>query len=384
MKNNIFNILKKELREVFRDKKSISMMLIIPFMIPLLVIGMSALFDSQVNVDEEQYNKIGFTYELSEAEISILDEMNIDYTVGTEDKIVDKYDSGEIYLYITKEGRIYNINYDDGNDYSSLAATLAEGYLTTYKTYLQTEYLYNHDVDPGEVTNIIQINFAATEEQDNFFSNYITVYAFMFIIMAITVSATYPSTDATAGEKERGTLETLLTFPIKSKDIIIGKLLSVTTTSIITGALSLLLAIISLAIANKNFVIYEGLNIVPNATCIIISIIIIILYSLFISGLCLAIASKSKSFKEAQSALTPLTFISFFPSMVAFMVNVETSTVLSIVPFLNFTLIFTDINAGNINIVNIIAMIISTLIYISVIIFLIVKQYKSEEVLFKY
>ena len=43
--------------------------------------------------------------------------------------------------------------------------------------------------------------------------------------MAITVSATYPSTDSTAGEKERGTLETLLTFPIRSKDIIVGKFL---------------------------------------------------------------------------------------------------------------------------------------------------------------
>ena len=48
----------------------------------------------------------------------------------------------------------------------------------------------------------------------------INISAFVFIIMAITVSATYPATDTTAGERERGTLETLLTFPIKSRDII--------------------------------------------------------------------------------------------------------------------------------------------------------------------
>ena len=53
-------------------------------------------------------------------------------------------------------------------------------------------------------------------------------------MMAITVSATYPATDTTAGERERGTLETLLTFPIKSKDIIVGKFLGVTVSSIIT------------------------------------------------------------------------------------------------------------------------------------------------------
>ena len=66
MKNNLFNMLKKELREMFRDKKSLSMMLIIPLMIPLLVIGMSALFESQVNKSVDEYNKIGFSYERSE------------------------------------------------------------------------------------------------------------------------------------------------------------------------------------------------------------------------------------------------------------------------------------------------------------------------------
>ena len=60
-------------------------------------------------------------------------------------------------------------------------------------------------------------------EQDTYFADYIKNYAFLFIMMAITVSATYPATDTTAGERERGTLETLLTFPIKSKDIIVGK-----------------------------------------------------------------------------------------------------------------------------------------------------------------
>ena len=49
MKNNVFNILKKELRETFRDKKSLTMMLIIPIMIPLLVIGISALSQRLIN-----------------------------------------------------------------------------------------------------------------------------------------------------------------------------------------------------------------------------------------------------------------------------------------------------------------------------------------------
>ena len=67
-KNNLWNMLKKELREMFRDKKSLAMMLVIPIFIPLLVIGMSALFDAQMNKDISEYNKIGFAYEITEEE----------------------------------------------------------------------------------------------------------------------------------------------------------------------------------------------------------------------------------------------------------------------------------------------------------------------------
>ena len=76
--NNILNILKKELKELFRDKKSLTMMLIIPIFIPLVVIGFSALFDSEQNVDINEYNKIGFNYELSEDEKNIADSMQIE------------------------------------------------------------------------------------------------------------------------------------------------------------------------------------------------------------------------------------------------------------------------------------------------------------------
>ena len=218
--------------------------------------------------------------------------------------------------------------------------------------------------------------------EDNFFSSYVINYAFLFIIMAITVSATYPATDATAGEKERGTLETLLTFPIKSRDIIIGKFLSVTLSSIITGMLSLLLAIISLKIANNMFTIYEGVNLMLPLSSLIFAIVVIIAYSFLISGLCIAIASKSATFKEAQSALTPLTFISFFPGMIAFMIGITTTNLYACIPFLNYTLIFTDITSGNINYIHIFLMLLSTMIIIAVILKIIIKQYKSERVLF--
>lgn len=380
MKSNILNILKKELREMFRDKKSLSMMLIIPFMIPLIVIGMSALFEAQMNKPIEEYNKIGFAYDTTEVEKNIISEIGIDSTYDNLENLKEKYDNGEIDLYITKENNKYIIN-GENNDTTTFASSLVETYISTYKEYLQNEYLTNNQINSNEVINIITLERNIIEK-DNFYANYITVYAFLFIIMAITVSATYPATDSTAGEKERGTLETLLTFPIKSKDIIIGKFLSVTLSSIITGLLSLILAAISLIISGNMFKIYEGVNMMLSPISLVYSIIVIVAYSLLISGLCIAIASTSKTFKEAQSALTPLTFISLFPGMFAFMVDINTTAILSMVPFLNYTLLFTDITNGTVNYLHIFLMFISTIVIIGGVLYIIIKQYKSEKVLF--
>lgn len=380
MKNNMINILKKELRELFRDKKSLAMMLIIPIFIPLIMIGMSALFEMQANKDIEEYNKIGFAYELSEEEKSLAEQMNIEVITGTEEELKQKYDAEEINAYVTKNEKNYIIN-TDGSDNSTFASNLMEEYFNSYKQILQGKYLEENGIEAGKVLDIITVSQNALE-QDNYFGDYIKNYAFLFIIMAITVSATYPATDTTAGEKERGTLETLLTFPIKSKDIIVGKFLAVSLSSIVTGLISFALAIVALFAAKDMFSIYEGVDIMYSVSSIVFGIIVIIAYSIFVSGLCISIASTSKTFKEAQSALTPLTFISFFPSFVVFMVGLKTTPVLSIIPFLNYTMIFTDIASGNIDLLNIALMAISTIIYITIIFTYIIKQYKSEKVLF--
>ena len=381
MKSNVFNILKKEIREIFRDKKSLSMMLIIPIMIPVLILGMSALFQSQMSKSGDDYNKIGFAYDLSSEEETLVNDMNIEAVYGSEDELRGKLDSSDIYLYVTKEDNNYVLNTNVGSESGSYATSLMESYYANYKTLLQEEALTNIGQDANQILNIITLEVNDLGE-NNFYSMYIVGYAFLFIMMAITVSATYPATDTTAGEKERGTLETLLTFPIKSRDIIVGKLLGVTISSIITGVLSLVLALISFEVANNQFTIYETSPITISGLSIIMSVIVIIAYSIFISGLCIAIASMCKTFKEAQSALTPLTFVAFFPGMIAFMVGIKSTAILSIIPFLNFSLVFNDISNGIINYVDILLMFVSTIVYIAIIIYCIIKQYRSEKVLF--
>ena len=378
--NNLWIILKKELREVFRDKKSLAMMLIIPIFIPFLVFLMSFLFESQATTDITKYNEIGFAYEVTEIEKTLLESMGINIHEGTQAEMEQAFLANEVYVYVTKNNSEYTMH-TKTSDESMYATTFMEQYFEEYKKVLQQNILTNANIDPDSVINVITLKEEVTKE-DSYFASYMKNYAFLFIIMAITVSATYPATDATAGEKERGTLETLLTFPIKSRDIILGKFLSVSLSSIITGILSFALAFFSLYFAKDMFTIYANTDLLYNIPALIIGLLIIIIYSLFISGICIAIASKSKTFKEAQSALTPLTFISLFPSMIAFMIGMPMNNILAFVPFLNISMIFTDINNGIFNGIHIALMFISMLIYIVIILYIIIKQYKSEKVLF--
>ena len=377
---NILNVLKKEKTEMLRDKKSLAMMLVIPFFIPFIIIGISFIFDGELNKDVKDYNKIGFNYSLSEVEKSMLKEYKIDYVEKSTKDLEKLYKKEKIDLYVTRKNNIYTINYKTGEK-AAFAKELVNEYLESYKMFLQDEYLNQKGIASDEVINIISIKENVITE-DNFYKEFLVSYAFIFVMMAITVSATYPATDSTAGEKERGTLETLLTFPIKSRDIIVGKFLSVSISSIVTGVLSLVFALVSLKISGNLVSIFKDIDLTLSFSSILVSIITIILYSFLISGLCIAVASKCKSFKEAQSSLTPLTFISFFPGMIAFMLDIKSSNLLSVIPFINYSLLLTEASKGVINYSHIFLMIISTIIIIFVVLEIIIRQYKSEKVLF--
>ena len=384
MNNKIKYILKKEIREIFRDKKSLTMMLVTPILIPIIIIGFSSFFNMETENQTKEEASIGFTYELSREELEIANSYNIDVKIGTKKEIKELLKKEEISIYISKKDTIYQINYDENNQDIIAPLAIAENYLNSYKTFLQNNYLIRNNVKSEKVLNIIQIeHHNIGNKQENFFSNYMTSYAFLFIIMAITISATYPSTDTTAGEKERGTLETLLTFPISKKELILGKFISVALSSTITGILGYILALISLKYSEGAFEIYKGINLIPSFTTNLITIFIIICYSLLISSICITIASFSNSFKEAQSTLSPLTMITMFPGMLSLILDIKTNAFISVIPFINYMQIFTDVNKNHINILNIILMFVSTIILIIIMTYLMIRLYKQEKVLFR-
>lgn len=378
--NNILITLKKELKLIIRDKKSLLMMAITPLFIPIFVILMSYIYEElTVNKDDKTY-QIGVNYELSSTERELLSD-EVKYTRYSSSKELEEaYNSNKIFAYIVKDNNSYNIYANIQSEDGSMVTSLITNYLDNYNNYLGQSYLINNNIDLSKVYN--NLNYNVTEiKGESIFGNQIILMAITFTIMAITLSCIYTSTDTTAGEKERGTLETILTFPISRKELIFGKYLAISISGIVTLLIGVFLSIVSLYYVKNSFSIYDNVIFNINTITILLTILILSFYTLFISGLCITIASFTKSFKEAQSALTPISLVTCIPMFLE-MLNINISGVLSFIPIINHTIVINNILTSSININNILITIISSIIYIIVLLLFINKMYKSEKILF--
>ena len=380
MMNNIKITIKKELRSIVRDKKSLLMMALTPLFIPIFVILMSYMYEKLTNNTDEDKYTIGTNYNLSTIERELLDN-KIEVVNYKDINELDKaYKDNKIIGYLTKNNDDYNIYINSQTEDGSIVLMYLTSYLDNYNTYLGQNYLLENNIDINKVYN--NIKYTTNElKGESIFASEVVLMAVTFTIMAITLSAIYASTDSTAGEKERGTLETILTFPISRKELILGKYFSISISGIITMIIGILLSVLSLLFVKNNFSIYNNVVFNINITSIILTIIILLFYTLFISGLCITIASFTKTFKEAQSALTPISLITCIP-MFLNMLNINLNNILNIIPIVNHTIVINDIITNNIDITNILLTIISSCLYIAILIIFISKIYKSEKILF--
>ena len=378
--NNILITLKKELKLIIRDKKSLLMMAITPLFIPIFVILMSYIYEELTVNKEDKTYQIGVNYELSSTERELLSD-EVKYTVySSSEELKEAYNSNKILAYIVRDNNSYNIYANIQREDGSMVTSLITNYLDNYNNYLGQSYLVNNNIDLSKVYN--NLNYNVTEiKGESIFGNQIILMAITFTIMAITLSCIYTSTDTTAGEKERGTLETILTFPISRKELIFGKYLAISISGIVTLLIGVFLSILSLYYVKNSFSIYDNVIFNINTITILLTILILLFYTLFISGLCITIASFTKSFKEAQSALTPISLVTCIPMFLE-MLNINISGVLSFIPIINHTIVINNILTSSININNILITIISSIIYIIVLLLFINKMYKSEKILF--
>lgn len=385
MNNRILITIKKELRGIIRDKKSLMMMLVTPILIPIFILLFSYMYETMLDKDESTntYN-IGVNYAYTKEEKKSLKELNLNIKqYKSKNELKDSYKKGKIDLYVIKSNNNYKIYENESNQNSIYATSIYTKYLDSINKYLGDTYLDSINASKDKVYNNITYEYKKLEGKNDFVNQVIST-GLMFVVMAITLTSIYSATDATAGEKERGTLETLLTFPIKKEELLTGKYLAITISCIITTILSLILTVISLKISSNIFSFYKDAVININMTTLLLALIIMISYSFFISGACIAIASFSKTFKEAQSALTPLSFTVMIPMFLEIL-DIKLNSCLSLIPVISHTMLLEQVICNTLTtttIINIFLMFTSTILITIIIIKIITKVYKSEKILF--
>ena len=356
-------IAKKELTDITRDRRTIIMMIVLPFvLIPGLFGVVYTIQSQQAEKATEQQMKVSFfgqeyAPELYQAfadldKAIILDQIPAD---SVDSYIQNEYLDAAIYVK-----REYQESIDQnkqapiiikfkGTDSFGITRDRIKSLLTAQENQIITKRMNQLNLKP-DIVKAYQIEYkdvASTQEKLGKFAGGFLPY--FFIIFGF-MGAMYPALDLGAGEKERGTLETILSSPATRLDVVLGKFLVVMLAAITTA----FIALGGMYFGIQTFPdiepwVLEVVNVILSTKTVILMMSLIIPISAFFSALLLGLSIYAKSFKEAQSIVGPLNIAIIFPALIGTLPGIELNAVTSLIPILNVSLASKDIIAGTIN-----------------------------------
>jgi sodium transport system permease protein len=202
----------------------------------------------------------------------------------------------------------------------------------------------------------------------------------LVVVVMVMLGAFHPAIDITAGERERGTLETTLSAPIERSALMAGKVLAVAALAALTGFLNL---------ASMSLTVLEGAHLVANRAPMSIPWIhiaaafaVIPPTAFLFAAVMVAIGSLARSFKEAQTLLTPVYFLCMAPSLTAALGDFRLDGATAFIPGVNVTLLARDLIVGRAPWGLALAVVASTLVYGLAALALAARLYDSERLFF--
>ncbi len=344
-RNIITTIFKKEVLDIFRDKRVIFSMIVIPLIsFPLLLAGLTAFMQSQVEKVSRETFRISYT---DDADLAMIKDVlkNADFEVNYFKT------TNESYPALIKEKRVhFHIDYEKAAeetftvyfDRSNTASDIKYGKLSKsineYKDGRIKIELAKFNV-PDNIFDIVKIkivNIASEGKMKTMFLGMMLPY--LLIILSVS-GAAYPAVDLTVGEKERGTLETLLSSGATRREIVVGKYLTTVLVAVITALASLLSIVITFKMMPESSEFGAKIDFVT----FLISLSAIVPITMIFSALTFAISTFSKSQKEAQSYIQPMMMFIIFPSMASFIPGFELNLKTALIPVFNISLLLKSI-----------------------------------------
>ena len=393
----IVSIFKKELIDVLRDRRTLMFMVVIPILItPLLVIGSIKFQEYQNKKSEEKILKIAYINE-SEDNLTkqlLSDQKGVNIIEGVQLDSIESYiksDSLQGGLYLSK-GFLKKIKtnssgdvkiYYKSSDLMSKSKKRMQAALDIYKEKIIAERLKQLNVD-GQILDPITITNIDMATAKETLGKAIGGFIPYVLVMFIFLGAMYPAIDLGAGEKERGSLETLLSSPATKFEITMGKLLVVSLTGIVSGLVSVLGISSSLFFIDKiPAQMQETILELINPFMISSIIILMIPIAIFFASMLLSISFYARSFKEAQSLMGPLNMVIIVPLFLSLGPGMEMDHATALMPLINVGLLTKEILAGSVELIYFIETLFSLLFCAAIGIWFSVFWFKKENTIFR-
>ena len=266
---------------------------------------------------------------------------------------------------------------------------MAEDIIDSYENDERSERLSSLNLDEEFINPIDIIEEDLTTEKEAAGSFFGGILAFFFVMYVITGSM-YPAIDLGAGEKERGTMETLISTNISSLEIIIGKMFSVTASAVLTATFSLLGFIVPLLIIFFFYAdsipesLFDTLSSLVNPIAFLGIFGLIIPLSILMGALLLAVSVYSKNTKEAGLLLGNLVIVFFLPAYIPlFNPGIELDFVGSLIPCYNLALLTNSLIAENTNWLLYCSALGSTVVYCCIAIYITYIMFDDEKIIFR-
>lgn len=358
----IFTIFKKELKDTLRDRRTLMTMLVIPILVfPVIMnvfVSVSTSFQEEAANKKIKIGMVGDKENFLETELKEIPEMmgpkEIVYYADTNAMIADlKKDSIQLGSYISKE---FNTKLDsmrpapvvfyyNATDMGMMER--AEGYMNIIETKAQQKRYDDLKIDPFSIQPLETSyrNIASDKEMVGKLAGGMLPY--LFIIFAF-LGCMYPAIDLFTGEKERGTIETLLTTPVARWQILFGKMGVVVLSGLTAATCALLGLFMSLEMVEitENKELLEIIHGILSPGFIFMLYALLIPMTVFFAGVMIPITVYAKTFKEAQSIITPLNIVMILPAMVGFFPGVELNWITACIPVVNIVLATKELIAG--------------------------------------
>jgi sodium transport system permease protein len=384
---NVGKVFRKELRETIRDRRTLIVMLVVPiFLYPVLLIivqqlalfGQRQLEEAPVTIVTQGGSAEALALLHEDPGITLRSDVAAEpgaIATGERDALLrfEPVEPGEpqrVHLY-----------FDASRERSVRARSLAIERLSEWGDALLAERLAHHGL-PADFAMPVAIADSSVASARRMGGYALGRFLPMILILMTLLGAFYPAIDLSAGEKERGTLETLLTAPIPPREAVAGKFLTVTVIALGAATLNLASMLLTFQYAALQFTGMLDIELRLPWTTILLVILFLVPLAVFFAAVFLGLALRAESFKEAQNALTPVQLASMVPMVLPVIPGMALTYPMAMVPIGGVALLFRELMAGEARMGPALVALATTMLYAGLALRFAAASFGREEVLF--